>query len=842
MVVIAPAAESISKSADSKGPMEVRTLTTSVSALSFSDEKAEPGYIFNAATDLLNPSKLHSADNSSRSAVDLPADSKENCQDLLRPSFEAPDPTIAAAFLAKAGSSTGASIIGPNSINPVTSSDGSAPNIVMAAPGIEALLPDLQVLERFTTDLIPYYLCQFELEGIAVTAHPIPKDLPEEARKAAKATAVSAIPEFETLAIAVMKQARPSLSGMEDTDIKLEMRSMAEVLQLACEARMTDGRTEVPLSELMYDDAFVHGLVNFQQQPSKQLLDMLKWLFDEVNALHQKGVAHGSISLSSVMCHPEEGWKLLHPEQPADIKTHQQQDVVSVARAMCFMCLSSDHRRKYQPHHLADLKDDELLGLVANVPDVCMLASAMFSGRASLAKALDFHLWHPLAVHAQVMLDTKAVMRSMRLGSEDFDRNYNVLVLGGRSWQDVLGTSLIPDVIVASRQHVLRSDFAAYAFDSAASLLRFTANTIGHFEELKLGLQLSKVAFLDAILALFPALVPVCYHYLAAYPSLHVRNRDSELVFGAIEGDVDATHRIMHTALSGYASDAVWDLASLPEFTPKSAGKDPKSQLGEDFAKWQCKDMDSCDGSACIFWHDERELRFAKEHLCKDFMEGDCKRSACPNAHGFAEIRDAMNDASPICWRWLEGRCRVPHCKYAHTFRRHHASQRISIDGSRSSFSRPRSSFDGRRRRSNVSDAGLRMSNDRRRTSIASAADANRLDGPAPSRLGTSQGLTALDSALTRQAKLPIKPIPARKSMEFARASVDGGSRPWANHSRTGSMGGSAGGSASGDENGSSKSMGNRGNRNNGGATWGEQKSRRSGTFHRPAEHYDAEK
>lgn len=130
----------------------------------------------------------------------------------------------------------------------------------------------------------------------------------------------------------------------------------------------------------------------------------------------------------------------------------------------------------------------------------------------------------------QVMLDTKAVMRSMRLGSEDFDRNYNVLVLGGRSWQDVLGTSLIPDVIVASRQHVLRSDFAAYDFDSAASLLRFTANTIGHFEELKLGLQLSKVAFLDAILALFPALVPVCYHYLAAYPSLHVRNRDSELV------------------------------------------------------------------------------------------------------------------------------------------------------------------------------------------------------------------------------------------------------------------------------------------------------------------------
>jgi hypothetical protein len=128
------------------------------------------------------------------------------------------------------------------------------------------------------------------------------------------------------------------------------------------------------------------------------------------------------------------------------------------------------------------------------------------------------------------MLDTKAVMRSMRLGSEDFDRNYNAVVLGGRCWKDILGQALIPDVITASRQHVLRSDFAPYDFSSAASLLRFTANTIGHFEELKLGLQLSKVAFLDAILALFPALVPVCYHYLAAYPSLHVRNRDSELV------------------------------------------------------------------------------------------------------------------------------------------------------------------------------------------------------------------------------------------------------------------------------------------------------------------------
>lgn len=214
-------------------------------------------------------------------------------------------------------------------------------------------------------------------------------------------------------------------------------------------------------------------------------------------------------------------------------------------------------------------------------------------------------------------------------------------------------------------------------------------------------------------------------------------------------------------------------------------------------------------------------------HLCHDFMEGKCDRPNCPKAHGFAEIRDAMNDASPICWRWLEGRCNVPHCKYAHTFRRHHAS-RISVDGSRSSFSKSRTSFDNRRRRSNVGDP--RRSYDRRRTSNVSA-DANRLDGPAPSSMTSAQGLTALESSLTRQAKLPIKPVPARKSMEFSRASGDGGSRPWGHHSRTGSAGGSAGGSASGDENGAGKFMGNKNSNWGGSGTWGEQKARRNGAF-----------
>lgn len=121
-------------------------------------------------------------------------------------------------------------------------------------------------------------------------------------------------------------------------------------------------------------------------------------------------------------------------------------------------------------------------------------------------------------------------MRSMRLGSEDFDRAYGALVMGGREWCGALGETLIPAVVAASREHVLRADFAPYDYASAASLLRFTANTVGHFEELGLGLQVTKAAFLAAIVSAFPVLVPACYHFLAAHNSQHVHNRDSTLV------------------------------------------------------------------------------------------------------------------------------------------------------------------------------------------------------------------------------------------------------------------------------------------------------------------------
>lgn len=167
-------------------------------------------------------------------------------------------------------------------------------------------------------------------------------------------------------------------------------------------------------------------------------------------------------------------------------------------------------------------------------------------------------------------------------------------------------------------------------------------------------------------------------------------------VFDAIEGDVDGTHRLMHAALAGYIQGRLWRLAALPGFadaagTGEAADVDP--ELAREWAEQRCPVGPTCAGlasGACTKWHDGRELRFAKQHLCREWLAGTCTRAACPNAHGFGEIRGAMNDASPICWKWLEGRCRLPHCKYSHTFRRHHG---VSMDARRSSVSRSRNSI-----------------------------------------------------------------------------------------------------------------------------------------------------
>jgi hypothetical protein len=234
--------------------IEVPPLDKSLSTLSFGDTKLETGYIFSAASNLLAPKVGKKGDVANFSKAIVSLNSKENVKAHVRPTFEAPDPTIAAAFLARTASR-------PAHYPPTSAQLAMESMPVVASQIFDVALPDAAVLQRFAADLIPYYLCQYELEGIAVTAHPIPHDLPSEARKAAKATPMGSIPEFESLAIDVMKQARPSLAGLDAKDVKLEMRSMAEVLKLACDARLTNGRTEVPLSELMYDDAFVHGLV-----------------------------------------------------------------------------------------------------------------------------------------------------------------------------------------------------------------------------------------------------------------------------------------------------------------------------------------------------------------------------------------------------------------------------------------------------------------------------------------------------------------------------------------------------------------------------------------------------
>ena len=78
-----------------------------------------------------------------------------------------------------------------------------------------------------------------------------------------------------------------------------------------------------------------------------------------------------------------------------------------------------------------------------------------------------------------------------------------------------------------------------------------------------------------------------------------------------MEGDVVATHRIMHNALSGYADARLWRLSSLEGYKPPS-DKQLEPELAKEFGAWRCGNTATCDGSACTLWHDERELRFAK--------------------------------------------------------------------------------------------------------------------------------------------------------------------------------------------------------------------------------------
>ena len=267
-------------------------------------------------------------------------------------------------------------------------------------------------------------------------------------------------------------------------------------------------------------------------------------------------------------------------------------------------------------------------------------------------------------------------------------------------------------------------------------------------------------------------------------------------VFDAIEGNVDGTHRLMHAALAGYIQDRLWRLSALPGFAaPAADDSEVDPALAREWAEQRCPLGSACPGVAdgtCAKWHDGRELRFAKEHICKDFLTGTCTRNACPNAHGFAEIRGAMNDASPICWKWLEGRCRVPHCKYSHTFRRHHGA---AADARRGSISRrnsiavgneaarrgppARASQDfGARRKATAQRNSLDLSGQRRASFGHSRASIDGVDGgdwrrgsgvPELPEVGRTSNVGGLAAASPLRQSLEIRP-PGREQPPKAAA------------------------------------------------------------------------
>ena len=120
-------------------------------------------------------------------------------------------------------------------------------------------------------------------------------------------------------------------------------------------------------------------------------------------------------------------------------------------------------------------------------------------------------------------------------------------------------------------------------------------------------------------------------------------------------------------------------------------------------------------------------------------MRSSCTKAQCPNAHGFAEIRGAIADASPICWRWLEGRCRMAHCKYAHTFRRHH---RLSVDAPRRG--------------------------DAQNGSVANSARTSQSDDAQAGTPGARVSMGGAANGAAHRAAAPFHAPPGRGSMDFA--------------------------------------------------------------------------
>ena len=258
----------------------------------FAETQMSDGYIFNAATNLIQPRPAapapaaakppaHRADAPTKprasaaprgacrvtlgveddarvtATIVPPAAPRLRSFDTPPPaarlrSFDAPAAPIAAAFLARASINLSSELphSGPPSKTPSTEVPASATPPPPPNP--------TDALQLYSTDLVPYYLCQYELQGLAICAHRVPPDAPPSLKESAS---LAMLPGFAKLAVPLLKEKRPSLKEVSDGEVRVEMRPVEENVRAACEARLGKAATTVTLHELMYDDAFVHSLL-----------------------------------------------------------------------------------------------------------------------------------------------------------------------------------------------------------------------------------------------------------------------------------------------------------------------------------------------------------------------------------------------------------------------------------------------------------------------------------------------------------------------------------------------------------------------------------------------------
>jgi hypothetical protein len=130
---------------------------------------------------------------------------------------------------------------------------------------------------------------------------------------------------------------------------------------------------------------------------------------------------------------------------------------------------------------------------------------------------------------------------------------------------------------------------------------------------------------------------------------------DCAQVFDAIEGDVDAAHRIMHDALSGYLEERCWHLDDLPAYTPRVVASEiVPPDLAKEWAAQRCPQGPACPALAdatCPLWHDGRELHFAKVRRAAQFAspQGRFRVSVCCGIDGSKLARTDVGQLP--CWR-----------------------------------------------------------------------------------------------------------------------------------------------------------------------------------------------